>query len=220
MSGDHASDTAEWTVPEATANGSRSRAHRAAALALLIVHAALIARIGYVNSPAMDEVGHLPAGLSHWVSGRFDLYRVNPPLVRSLAALPVLCAHPTKDWSHYFQGPYARAEFSVGADFLEANGARSFWLFTLGRWGCIPLSSLGGWICYRWAGELYGPYSGLLALTLWCFDPNILANAAQITPDAGAAALGCLAGYAFWHWLGARIGGALRSPVRRSGSPN
>jgi Dolichyl-phosphate-mannose-protein mannosyltransferase len=194
----HAPDPAGPIGHGASADGRRLRA---AAAALLIVHVALVARIGYVSSPTMDEAGHLPAGLSHWVSGRFDLYRVNPPLVRSLAAVPVLLARPRMDWSHYFQGPHARAEFIVGADFLSANGARSFWLFTLARWGCIPLSLVGAWTCYRWAGELYGPRCGLLALTLWCFDPNILANAAQITPDAGAAALGCLAGYAFWHWL-------------------
>jgi hypothetical protein len=188
-----------WPICRGTsANASR---RRVAIAALLIVHAGLVAWISYVNSPTLDEVGHLAAGLSHVLSGRFDLYRVNPPLVRSLAAVPVLLARPRMDWTHYFQGPRSRAEFSVGADFFTANQARSFWLITLARCGCIPLSLIGAWTCYRWAGRLYGPRCGLLALTLWCFDPNILASAAQITPDVGAAALGCLAGYAFWRWL-------------------
>src|ERR1700727_2401415 len=97
----HAPDPAGPIGHGASADGRRLRA---AAAALLIVHVALVARIGYVSSPTMDEAGHLPAGLSHWVSGRFDLYRVNPPLVRSLAAVPVLLARPRMDWSHYFQG--------------------------------------------------------------------------------------------------------------------
>ncbi len=60
---------------------------------------------------------------------------------------------------------------------------------------------MGGYICYRWARELYGDWSGLLALTLWCFGPNILANGQMITPDMGATALGVTAAYVFWRWL-------------------
>ena len=32
------------------------------------------------------------------------------------------------------------------------------------------------WLVFRWARELYGPAAGLLALTLFVFDPNILAH--------------------------------------------
>ncbi|MEJ7640497.1 MAG: hypothetical protein WKF75_21635 [Singulisphaera sp.] len=49
-----------------------------AAVALLSVHAGMLAWIGYRNSPILDEVAHLPAGISHWRFGTFDLYRVNP----------------------------------------------------------------------------------------------------------------------------------------------
>jgi 4-amino-4-deoxy-L-arabinose transferase-like glycosyltransferase len=48
---------------------------------------------------------------------------------------------------------------------------------------------------------LYGSLSGLLAVALWCFCPNVLAHAQMITPDAGATALGIAACYLFWHWL-------------------
>jgi 4-amino-4-deoxy-L-arabinose transferase-like glycosyltransferase len=60
---------------------------------------------------------------------------------------------------------------------------------------------LGGYVCLRWANELYGSWAGILALTLWCFSPNILANGQMITPDAASSALGLLATYLFWHWL-------------------
>jgi 4-amino-4-deoxy-L-arabinose transferase-like glycosyltransferase len=74
------------------------------------------------------------------------------------------------------------------------------WL-TLARWACIPFSILGALVCYRWASELYDANAGLVAAALWCFCPNILANAQLITPDAGAAALGVTAAYTFWKWL-------------------
>jgi len=174
---------------------------RYAVAILLVIHSGLVAWEAWRCSPTIDEVAHLPAGLSHWKFGRFDLYRVNPPLVRMLAAVPLLFLDPKTDWSAYNEAPYARPEFSIGTAFTKANGTETFWHFTLARWACIPLSLTGAWICYRWARDLSGGPAGLFALTLWCFCPNILGNGALITPDAGAAAMGVAAGYCFWRWL-------------------
>ncbi len=69
------------------------------------------------------------------------------------------------------------------------------------RWACIPLSLIGACVCYRWAADLYGPWSGLLALALWCLCPNITAWATTICPDLGTTALGVAASYVFWRWL-------------------
>src|SRR5690348_10074181 len=68
---------------------------------LLIIHAALLAWQAYRYSPTIDEPAHLVAGISHWKFGRFDLYRVNPPLVRLVAALPMLVVDPKTDWSGF-----------------------------------------------------------------------------------------------------------------------
>lgn len=149
----------------------------------------------------MSEVGHLPAGLSHLQFARFDLYRVNPPLVDLVAAIPVLLAHPGTNWRHYSLDPTIRSETEVGIDFVNANGPRVFFLYTLGRWACIPFSVLGAWVCCRWATELYGSVPGLLAAALWCYCPNILGHAALIMPDVPAAALAVSATYTFWRWL-------------------
>jgi hypothetical protein len=82
-----------------------------------------------------------------------------------------------------------------------ANEEQSFRLFTLARWVCIPFSLLGGYICLRWARELYGKTAGVLALALWCFCPNIIAHGQLITADAAATALAVAACYTFWRWL-------------------
>jgi 4-amino-4-deoxy-L-arabinose transferase-like glycosyltransferase len=171
-------------------------------VALLTIHAGLLAYSALVHSPVTTEVGHLPAGISHWTFGRFDLYRVNPPLVRMVAAAPVmLFGDPKTDWSSYSLDPHARAESPVGIDFVNANGPRVFWLYTIGRWACIPFSLTGAWICYLWARDLYGTAAGLLACTLWCFDPNMLGHGSLMMPDVPAAALGAAACYTFWRWL-------------------
>lgn len=168
---------------------------------LCFAHIALLAWSGYVHSPVNDEIAHLPAGIFCWKYGRFDLYAVNPPLVKMIAAAPVMLVGPRTDWKSFDSRTGRRPEWLVGRDFVRANGARSLWYFTLARWSLIPVSLIGLLVCYRWARDLFGTRSGLVAATLWCFCPNVLANASLITPDAAAAALGTLAAWTFWRWL-------------------
>jgi hypothetical protein len=191
-----ASDTSANDLQAAPA---RARLLCVAVPGLLLLHAGLLAWAATRHSPTLDEPAHLAAGVAAWQLGRPEVYPVNPPLVRMLAALPVVCARPATDWSDFYGG--TRPEFGVGMHFLHANRDRWFWYLILARWACIPLSLLGGYVCWRWAGELYGPRAGLLALALWCFCPNVLAYAQQLTGDAGAAALGVTAAYRFWRWL-------------------
>lgn len=173
----------------------------AAVSSLLFIHAGLLAYAATRHSPTLNEPGHLAAGLAIWEFGRVEVYRVNPPLTRTIAALPVLAAGYHMDWSAFSEGPGARPEFALGADFVKANGERSIRLFTLARWACIPISLIGGTFCFLWGRELYGTAAGLVSLSLWCFDPNVLAHAELVTPDAAATAFGVGAGYVFWRWL-------------------
>lgn len=153
------------------------RYFRVALLAILTVHAVLLAWSATRNSPTFHEVPHLPAGLSHLLLGRFELYRVNPPLPRTVAAFPLLFFEPAPvtDWSNYHTYPTIRSEFRVGADFLKANGDNCLWLYAVARWACIPFSLVGALVCFRWAGLLYGPVSGLWAACCagGCFPTGI-----------------------------------------------
>ncbi len=174
--------------------------HSSFVAALLLVHAALLAWAATRHSPVVDEVGHLPSGLSHLELQRFELYRVNPPLVRSVAALPLLFTRPEIDWTPVLVGSARCPEFELGREFISANGSRAFWLFTLARWECIPFSLVGAIVCYLWARELHGHTAGMLALILWCFCPNILGNAQTIMPDTAGASFGIAAAYCFARW--------------------
>jgi len=175
--------------------------NHALVVAIVCVHVGALAWSASRHSPGWDEVGHFSAAISHWEFGRFDLFRVNPPLVRLAAATPLLFAAPRTHWSDFFEAPGTRPEFGMGRQLLAANGRRSFFLFALARWACIPFSLVGAYLCFRWGRELYGQTAGILALTLWCFSPNIIAHGSLITPDAGAAAMGVAAAYVFWRWL-------------------
>ena len=179
----------------------RKRAVVLGVTGILGVHVLLLAWSAMVHSPTNGEVPALAAGIYHWQEGRFDLFRVNPPLVRMVAAIPVLLCAPKTDWSLNHDLLASRDEFPVGIEFIRLNGEYSFHYFTLARLACIPFSLLGAVVCFLWAKELYGPSSGFVALILWCFSPTILGHASTIGPDAHAAACGVSACYLFWHWL-------------------
>lgn len=170
---------------------------------LLTTHVLLVGYQGLRNAPNVDEIAHLPSGLSHWTFGNFDLYRVNPPLIRMLASVPLLLCQPETDWNviSATNDAYDRPEFRAGRQFLKANQGDSFWYFTVARWMLIPVSVMGALVCYAWATDLFGAKSGLMACAMWCFCPNVLSWSATITPDAGATAFGVLAAWLFWRWL-------------------
>ena len=169
--------------------------------ALLLIHTALIAWSGWWQSPTLNEPGHLVAGLHHWDTGTFYLYRVNPPLVRLVAALPSTIVGYTADWSGFYEHVGARPEFDMGEDFVAANGRQSMLHFRLACWACIPFSMLGAWVCFAWARDLFGNAAGGFAASLWCFSPMVLGHASMIAPDAHATSLGLAACHTFWRWL-------------------
>ena len=179
----------------------RSRLATAMAVALLSTHALLLGWIASCHSPVFNEAGHLASGLYHLQSGRFDLFRVNPPLPRTIAALPLVLSGCKFDWHFVEPDPLGRYEYRVGSTFLRENETHALRYVTWGRWSCIALSLLGGYFCWRWSTSLFCTASGLVALALWCFSPYVLGHASLITADAASAAVGLTGLYAFRTWL-------------------
>jgi hypothetical protein len=114
---------------------------------------ALLAWEARSDSVTWDEIGHFAAGLDHLRHGRFDMFIVNPPLVRSLAMIPVALTQPSLD--PFVRGPGQRPEFISGALLARSDFRLFSALLTLARRSCIPLAVIGGWICYIWARELW-----------------------------------------------------------------
>jgi hypothetical protein len=174
---------------------------RLAVVVLLAVHALLLLYGIRCHFATRNEVAHVPAGLAVWKTGTFALYRVNPPLPRLLAVLPVLAAQPNTDFDDLSDAPALRQEWEAARRFADLNKQNYMNLIRLARLAGIAWSLLGGWLVYRWAGELYGKRAGLLALALWCFGPNIIAHAQLVTPDIPATVSGLAATYVYWHYL-------------------
>ncbi|QDT07417.1 hypothetical protein K227x_58440 [Rubripirellula lacrimiformis] len=168
---------------------------------LLTVQALLLVHSAKVHSPTWDEVGHLAAGISHWELGRFELYSVNPPLVRTIAAAPVyFFSDPQMDWDYYRSDPSLRSEVYLGRRMIDLKGEDSFHDFFIARLAVIPISLIGGWLCFLWARDLFGEVSGMIALALWTFSPNVLGYGSVITPDLPSVVAFAGSCYVFWRW--------------------
>ncbi len=138
----------------------------------------------FVHSPAWDEVGHLPSGIVHWRYGDFRGYEVNPPLVRLVAALPVLSSPPAQRLTLHSGD---RPEWALGRDFIDYAGEDLFGLFHRARLALLPLLLIGPLALYRLGERFADSRVGFAAAALYCFSPTALAYSALCTPDAVAA---------------------------------
>src|SRR3989344_5731594 len=147
------------------------------------------------ESAIMDELAHIPAGYGYV---RYLDYRLNPehpPLVKALAALPLIFQNsfgsaqdklnfPTnKDsWQSDVNG-----QWSAGSQFLYESGNDADKIIQWSRLGPIILTLLLIIFIYLWAKELIGRWWALLPTFLFALSPTVLAHGHYVTTDLGAA---------------------------------
>src|SRR5438046_417193 len=83
----------EPSVPPSPSFWTGPRVALAAAF-LLITQLVLAVTSLVSETPTIDEVIHMPAGISYWQTGKFRMYHHNPPLIKLIAALPTFTLHP------------------------------------------------------------------------------------------------------------------------------
>ncbi|ADV83611.1 tetratricopeptide repeat protein [Terriglobus saanensis] len=188
------SDRKPW--PEDTTSVKLSRKHwiiAVASILLIILEAQLLLSVRK-ESQTFDESAHLYAGYSYLKRGDFGINPEHPPLVKLIAALPLLPLQlPVQSPPEVF---FRIASGMGGIQFLYSNDAdtllfRARAIVTLFTLSLALLVFLAGY-------EMFGAGAGLFALTLFVFEPNILANGALITTDMGASCLVFATVYAFY----------------------
>ena len=145
-----------------------------------------------------DEYANLVAGLSYLQSGRFELYSVNPPLLKIFAALPAYIADlrlPTID--HTQQRP----EFQAGLDFAVLNGPRAELALIFARWVCALATILGTIGAYCLATATSNEKCGCTAAILWASSPITLGYGAIVSFDIAAASFVMVAAMAIIRWM-------------------
>ncbi len=162
---------------------------------MVLVAAAVLGLEAVGDSVTIDEFAHLPAGLYYLRTGRFDVYNLSPPLLREIAALPLLAAHPAGDVAA-FGGTAVSQHWALGYAFMERNAARYHRLFVLGRLPMAALTLVLVLAVARCGTQLLGPTAGLAAATLAAFSPTVLAHGHLVGTDVGCALAMLLASWA------------------------
>jgi len=185
------------------------RLERAAAAALLILFVARCGHMAWVTSPTFDEPGYIFSGYSYFVEGRFDRTFEHPPLARAIVAAPLLLLRPkfAPDFDqmkrhHGYDVRLSEPEPQLAFQFLFIhNRARAQTMLFLARMAALVVAVATGVALWRWARALYGPPAGLLAMTLFTFDPNVLAHSANASGDMIFACALFAACYAWWRFV-------------------
>lgn len=154
------------------------------------------------DSVTMDEVAHLPSGYSYLTQKDMRLNPEHPPLVKDLAAIPLLFIkdinfpYNIKDWKDDVNG-----QWGFGYYFLYHTDNPADDMIFWARIPMILISVILGLYVFLWTKELFGNKAGLLALFLYSFSPTILAHSRLVTTDVGAAAGIFIAVYYFVKFL-------------------
>jgi 4-amino-4-deoxy-L-arabinose transferase-like glycosyltransferase len=166
-------------------------------IALLAVLLAQLATSVRGQSQTWDEANHLYAGYRAWTRRDFGVNPEPPPLVKLVAALPLLGT----EWkTPQLSGGHFKLEaYLAGRDFLYANDADRM-LFRA-RLAAASLCLLLAGLVFAAAHAMFGAGAGFLALGVLVFEPNLLAHGALVTTDVGLAAFVFATAFAYTRYL-------------------
>lgn len=164
---------------------------------LLLAMCAELALSAHRQSQTSDEACHILAGYRSWENFDFGVNPEHPPLVKLVAALPML--RLASQVPVLPQGFFRGVEFLGGKTFLYSNDANAI-LFRARMAAAVFTLGLALAVFF-FAWNVWGAGPALLALTLLVFEPNILAHGALVTTDMGVTFGIFLAVALYWTYL-------------------
>lgn len=170
-----------------------------ALVALFVVFGAELYLSARQESQTLDEPAHLYAGYSQWLHSDFGINPEHPPLIKFVAALPLLVNRPYYPDPHRFGFlGYGYESELEGMVMMNAPDAQS--ILGQARTAVSIFAFILGVLVVLAAREMFGDATALVALLLFVFDPLILAHAPLITTDIGAACGMFAAVYALYRY--------------------
>lgn len=173
---------------------------------ILLSHFILSTVISSKESMTFDEKAHIPAAYSYVRYGDMRLNPEHPPLIKDFSGLfllPLELTFPltSKEWQEGYNEQWLVGDMFINCTKpeLACNDADTILFFSR-----LPITILAvflGIVIFLWTKELAGTIAGLIATTLYAFDPNIIAHSHYVTTDIGSAAFIFLAFYFFVRFL-------------------
>jgi len=155
-------------------------------LALVLAGTALYATLAVTSlrqkSSTFDELTHVSSGWTHLTLGDYRMSPDHPPLLRKLAALPLLFMDVEMK-----PGDAAwrmRRPWEFGKRWLYRWNDADELLF----WARLPIVGLGallGVAVYLWSLRRFGRPAAILSLLLCLLSPDVLAHGRLVTTDLG-----------------------------------
>jgi hypothetical protein len=160
-----------------------ARASAICAAALLALYVGLCVASMRWSACTFDEPIHLPPGWVSWTLGDHRMNPDHPPLLRRVAALPLLFMDVHMDMDDHAWRVSRPWEFGKRFLFRWNDADRLlFW----GRLSMIVWVGCGlGLAVFAWARRLWGSTAAALALFFYVLDPDMLAHGAIVANDLG-----------------------------------
>lgn len=157
------------------------------------------------ESLSWDEGDHIFAGYMSLKHRDFGLNPEHPPLVKMVAALPLLSMHLREP---QLQNRYFKTEaYLSGGDLIFGKDFEK--IIFRARMAASVFMLLLALLVFLTAREMFGTGAGFLALMLVVFEPNLLAHGAKVTTDIGAACFLLATIYTFYRYVKAPSWGRL-----------
>ncbi len=145
------------------------------------------------KSITVDEIVLIPAAYYHLAAFDCQLVNEHPPLVKILAAVPLLFIQPNEINPRKLDAPAdsPQGKWEHAERFWQDNDAA---FYSISFWPRVPmilLSVVTGLAVFAFARETFGDLAAVLAVALFTLEPTVLAHGRVVQTDM-AAALGYL----------------------------
>jgi hypothetical protein len=137
------------------------------------------------ESVTTNEVAHLPAGLSYLQRLDARMNIEHPPLIKVIAALPVVLLHGKADYNDpiWNASDREKTEYIFGGKFFASWNANHRILLFAARLPMVALTLLLGLSLFEMARRLAGRSGAALVLSLFVTSPFFLANGPLVMTD-------------------------------------
>jgi hypothetical protein len=139
------------------------------------------------QSLTINEIVDIPSGLSYWQKQDTRLNIEHPPLLKMLAAVPLLFTHVKVDYhdSTWCGSGSAECEWTFGKKLFEQWNADPQRLVILTRIPMVAVTLAMGYVLYGMGRRLGGRWGGGLSLALYGTSPYYLGLGPLVITDIG-----------------------------------